>query len=75
MISKGVWLCAVMALGACVAENGPISTQTTLIGVESKRYEPFRPAKASGSVGMRRGVTHEWNHLLLPCHRDQRTGK
>lgn len=25
-----------------------ISTQTTLIGVESKRYEPFRPAKASG---------------------------
>lgn len=25
-----------------------ISTPTTLIGVESKRYEPFRPAKATG---------------------------
>lgn len=25
-----------------------ISTATTLIGVESKRYEPFRPAKATG---------------------------
>lgn len=25
-----------------------ISTATTLVGVESKRYEPFRPAKASG---------------------------
>jgi hypothetical protein len=25
-----------------------ISTETTLIGVESARYEPFRPAKASG---------------------------
>lgn len=25
-----------------------ITTDTTLIGVESKRYEPFRPAKASG---------------------------
>ncbi len=25
-----------------------ISTDTTLIGIESKRYEPFRPAKASG---------------------------
>ena len=29
MISKGVCLFAVMTLGACVAENGPISTQTT----------------------------------------------
>ena len=25
-----------------------ISTETTLIGIESTRYEPFRPAKASG---------------------------
>jgi hypothetical protein len=25
-----------------------ITTPTTLIGVESKRYEPFRPAKATG---------------------------
>jgi hypothetical protein len=25
-----------------------ISTATTLIGIESKRYEPFRPAKATG---------------------------
>lgn len=25
-----------------------ISTATTLIGVESKRYEPYRPAKATG---------------------------
>lgn len=50
--SEAIWLAAEMRFpwsgGRHPWLDVGLATHTTLIGIESKRYEPFRPAKASG---------------------------